>query len=287
MLSLLPQLIVSGAIMGSVYGLVAVGLGLIWGVMDVINFAHGEFLMLSMYSAYWMHSLFRIDPLFSWPIETAIIFLLGYLTYKVIIKRVVDAPGLTALLATFGWSLVLRNMAQFLWSANYRYLPETILSNKRLLIGPLVIGLPQLAAAIGSILMTLAVFYFLSRTRMGRAIQATSLDRDAAQLMGIDADRVYAFTFGLGGACVGVAGALLSTFFPVYPESGALYSTLAFVIVALGGFGNIRGALQAGVIMGLAEALGGFYLGTQFKYTVVFLIYLLVMQVRPKGLFGW
>ncbi len=284
---MLPQLIVSGAIMGSVYGLVAVGLGLIWGVMDVINFAHGEFLMISMYSAYWMHSLLRMDPLFSWPIETALIFCLGYLTYRVIIKHVVDAPGLTALLATFGLSLVLRNLAQFIWSANYRYLPETIISDRRLLIGPLIIGLPQLIAAAGSILMTLAVFYFLEKTRTGRAIQATSLDKDAAQLMGIDSERVYAFTFGLGGACVGVAGALLSTFFPVYPEAGALYSTLAFVIVALGGFGNIRRALQAGVVIGFAEALGGFYLGTQFKYTVVFPIYLLVMQVRPKGLFGW
>ncbi len=273
--------------MGCVYGLVAVGLGLIWGVMDVINFAHGEFLMISMYSAYWMRTLFRIDPLFSWPLELALIFLLGYLTYKVIIRRVVDAPGLTALLATFGLSLALRNLAQFAFSANYRYLPETILSNRRLLLGPMVLGLPQLASAIGSVLMTMAVFYYISRTRMGRAIQATSLDRSAAQLMGIDTEKVYAFTFGLGGACVGVAGALLSTFFPIYPESGAIYSTLAFVIVALGGFGNIRGAVQAGVIVGLAESLGGFYLGTEFKYTVVFLIYLIVMQLRPKGLFGW
>ena len=159
--------------MGCVYGLVAVGLGLIWGVMDVINFAHGEFLMISMYSAYWMRTLFRIDPLFSWPLELALIFLLGYLTYKVIIRRVVDAPGLTALLATFGLSLALRNLAQFAFSANYRYLPETILSNRRLLLGPMVLGLPQLASAIGSVLMTMAVFYYISRTRMGRAIQAS------------------------------------------------------------------------------------------------------------------
>jgi len=273
--------------MGCVYGLVAVGLGLIWGVMDVINFAHGEFLMLSMYSAYWMYTLFRIDPLLSWPIETALIFLLGYATYKLIIKRVVNAPGLTALLATYGLSLMLRNLAQFAWSANYKYLPDTFLANKRLLMGPLIIGWPQLAAAAGSILMSVAVFNFVGRTRMGRAMQATALDRSAAQLMGIDSESVYAFTFGIGGACVGVAGALLATFFPVYPESGAIYSTLAFVIVALGGFGNIRGALPAGIIMGLAETLGGFYLGTEYKYTIVFLIYLLVMQLRPKGLFGW
>ncbi|MDK2932066.1 MAG: branched-chain amino acid transport system permease protein [Bacillota bacterium] len=281
------QVLTSGLMMGFVYALVAVGLSIIWGVMDVINFAHGEFLMVSMYSAFWLYTLLRLDPLFSWPIEMAIVFALGYLTYKVIIRRVVDAPGLAALLATFGLSLVLRNLAQFLWTPNYRFLNETLVTDKRLILGPVVLGMPQIVAAIGSVVMTILVFYFVQRTRMGRAIQATSLDKDAAKLMGIDTEKVYAFTFGLGGACVGVAGALLSSFFPVHPESGALYSLLAFVIVALGGFGNIKGALQAGVIIGVAEALGGFYLGTQFKYAVVFLIYLLVMQVRPSGLFGW
>lgn len=281
------QAIASGLMMGFVYALVAVGLSLTWGVLDVINFAHGEFLMLSMYSAFWLYTFFRLDPLISWPFETALIFGVGVATYKLIIRRVIDGPGLSALLATFGLSLVLRNLAQFLWTPNYRFLNQTLVTDKKLVLGPVVLGMPQVVAAAGSVAMTFALFYFIRNTRMGRAIQATALDKDAAKLMGINTEQVYAITFGIGGACVGVAGALLSTFFPVHPESGALYSLLAFVIVALGGFGNMKGALQAGLIIGVAEALGGFLLGTQFKYAIVFLIYLLVMQFKPKGLFGW
>ena len=128
---------------------------------------------------------------------------------------------------------------------------------------------------------------FMDKTRTGKAIQATALNKNTALLMGINTNKMYAITFGLSGACVGAAGALMSTFFPIYPGSGALYSIIAFVIVALGGFGNIKGALFGGMIIGLTEALGGYYLGTQFKYALVFLVYLIVIQVRPKGLFGW
>ncbi|HHV79186.1 MAG TPA: branched-chain amino acid ABC transporter permease [Firmicutes bacterium] len=284
---MLAQVIASGILMGFIYALVAIGLTLTWGVMDIINFAHGEFLMLSMYSAFWMYTLFRTDPLLSLPLEALLIFVLGYVTYKIVIKRVADAPGLTALLATFGLSLVLRNLAQFLWTPNYRFLNQTLVTDKKLAFAGIVLGLPQVVASVGSVIMTLAVFYFVQRTRMGRAIQATALDKATAKLMGINTELVYGVTFGLSGACVGVAGALMSTFYPIHPESGALYSLLAFVIVALGGFGNIKGALQGGIIIGLAEALGGYFLGTQFKYAIVFLIYLLVIQLRPQGLFGW
>jgi branched-chain amino acid transport system permease protein len=284
---MLLQVIASGVLIGFVYSLVAIGLTLIWGVMDIINFAHGEFLMISMYTVFWMYTLLKFDPFVSLPVAALLVFVISYLTYKIIIKRVIDAPGLTALLATFGLSLFIRNLAQFLWSPDYRFVTTSFVADKKITMGPVIIGLPQLAAAMGSIVMTILVFYFIQRTKTGRAIQATALDRDTAKLMGIDTEKIYAITFGISGACVGVAGALMATFFPVYPESGALYSLLAFVIVALGGFGNIKGALYGGIIIGLAEALGGFALGTQFKYAIVFLIYLLVIQVRPKGLFGW
>ncbi|MGB9812996.1 MAG: branched-chain amino acid ABC transporter permease [Thermovenabulum sp.] len=284
---MLGQVIISGVLIGFVYSLVAVGLTLIWGVMDIINFAHGEFLMISMYTAFWMYALFKLDPLLTLPIASFFIFVISFLTYKLIIKKVLDAPGLTALLATFGLSLFIRNLAQFLWTPNYRFITESFVADKKVAMGPVIIGMPQLVAAFGSILMTVIIFYFVKKTKMGMAIQATALDRDTAKLMGIDTEKVYAVTFGISGICVGVAGTLLSTFFPVYPEAGALYSLLAFVIVAFGGFGNIQGALLGGIIVGLAESLGGFFLGTQFKYAVVFLLYLLVLQFRPKGLFGW
>jgi len=284
---MLAQVIASGLLMGCVYALVAIGLTLIWGVMDIINFAHGEFLMISMYTVFWMYTLLAFDPFVSLPVAALLIFVISFLTYKIIIKRVIDAPGLTALLATYGLSLFIRNLAQFLWTPNYRYVTTSLVADKKLSLGSVVIGWPQLAAAIGSIIMTIIIFYFIQRTKTGRAIQATSLDRNTAKLMGIDTEKIYAITFGISGACVGVAGALLATFFPVSPEAGSLYSLLAFVIVALGGFGNIKGALYGGLIIGLAEALGGYFIGTEFKYAIVYLIYLLVIQIRPKGLFGW
>ncbi|MGJ8454639.1 branched-chain amino acid ABC transporter permease [Pseudothermotoga sp. U03pept] len=281
------QILLTGVLIGSVYSLVAVGLTLVWGLMDIINFAHGDLMMISMYTVFWLYTLLNFDPFVSLPIAAGLTALLGILIYKFVIKRVVNAPGLMALLATFGLSLFIRNLAQFLWSPNYRFVGESILSGKRILLADLVIGLPQLVAALGSIAMTLLIALFIKRTKTGKAIQATAQSRDIAELMGVNTEKIYALTFALSGICVGVAGTLLSGIFPVYPESGAMYGLLAFVIVALGGFGNIWGAFYAGILIGLTEALGGFYLGTQFKYALAFLIYLLVLQFRPKGLFGW
>lgn len=280
------QVLLTGALIGSVYSLVAVGLTLVWGLMDIINFAHGD-MMISMYTVFWLYTLLKFDPFISLPVSAGITALLGVLIYKFVIKRVVNAPGLMALLATFGLSLFIRNFAQFLWTPNYRFVGESILSGKRIFVADLVIGLPQLVAALGSVVMTLLIALFIKKTKTGKAIQATAQSRDIAELMGVNTEKVYAITFALSGVCVGVAGTLLSGIFPVYPEAGAMYGLLAFVIVALGGFGNIWGAFYAGILIGLTEAIGGFYLGTQFKYALAFLIYILVLQFRPKGLFGW
>lgn len=284
---MLGQIISNGILMGFIYALVAVGLTLTWGVMDITNFAHGEMLMLGMYCSFWMFQLYSVDPLLSIPISAAALFIAGVLIYRLIIKKVLGGSGLTALLATFGLSMLLKNSAQFLWTPNYKYINGAMVTDNKIVIGNIILGMPQVAAAIGSIVMTVAVIYFMNKTKTGKAIQATALSSSTALLMGIDTDKIYAITFGLSGACVGVAGALMSSFFPIYPQSGGLYSILAFVIVALGGFGNIKGAMFAGLIIGLTEAVGGYYLGTQFKYALVFLIYLVVIQVRPKGLFGW
>ncbi len=284
---MLAQIISNGILMGFIYALVAVGLTLTWGVMDITNFAHGELLMVGMYTAFWMFELFTVDPLFSIPISTITVFLIGVLLYKLVIKRVLGGSGLTALLATFGLSMFLKNLAQFLWTPNYRYINGSLVTDKKIMLGEVILGLPQVTAAVGSILMTLAVIYFINNTKTGKAIQATALNRDTALLMGIDTEKIFAITFGVSGACVGAAGALMASFFPIYPQSGGLYSIIAFVIVAMGGLGNIKGALFAGLIIGLTEALGGYFLGTQFKYALVFLIYLIVIQVKPKGLFGW
>ncbi|MBQ1343712.1 MAG: branched-chain amino acid ABC transporter permease [Firmicutes bacterium] len=284
---MIGQIIINGLLNGCVYALVAVGLSLTWGVMDIVNFAHGEFLLWGLYASFWIWALMGLDPLISMPIVIVLIFLLGVLTYLVVIKRVLKVSGLTALLATFGLSMVLKNLTQFFWTANYRNVTNTLVSNRSFKLLGMYIRQDYVVAAAGALIITLLVTLFLNRTKTGIAIKATSINKSAAQLVGIDTNRIYAITFGLSGACVGAAAALMASFTPIYPEACALYSTLAFVIVALGGFGNIKGALFAGLLVGVVEALGGYFIGTSFKYLVVFLLYLVVMQIRPRGLFGW
>ncbi|HOM42658.1 MAG TPA: branched-chain amino acid ABC transporter permease, partial [Bacillota bacterium] len=191
---IIGQIIANGILMGFIYALVAVGLTLTWGVMDIINFAHGEFLMIGMYTAFWMFSIFAIDPLAALPICIAVLFTLGVLTYTGIIKRVINAPGLTALLATFGFSMFLKNFAQFLWTPNFRYINESAVSGKTLELGNIVIGVPQVAAAAASIILTIAVMAFIDKTRTGKAIQATALNKNTALLMGINTKKMYAIT---------------------------------------------------------------------------------------------
>ena len=284
---MIGQIIINGLLHGCVSALVAVGLSLTWGVMDIVNFAHGEFLLWGLYASFWIWALLGLDPLISMPIVIVLIFLLGVLTYLVVIKRVLKVSGLTALLATFGLSMVLKNLTQFFWTANYRNVTNTLVSNRSFKLLGMYIRQDYVVAAAGALIITLLVTLFLNRTKTGIAIKATSINKSAAQLVGIDTNRIYAITFGLSGACVGAAAALMASFTPIYPEACALYSTLAFVIVALGGFGNIKGALFAGLLVGVVEALGGYFIGTSVKYLVVFLLYLVVMQIRPRGLFGW
>ena len=284
---MIGQIIINGLLNGFVYALVAVGLSLTWGVMDIVNFAHGEFLLWGMYGAFWIWALIGLDPLLSLPIMVVLIFALGVLVYLIVIRRVLNAPGLTALLATFGLSMVLKNLTQFFWTANYRNVTNPLVSNNSLKLLGMYIRQDYLVAAAGALLLTILVMTFMDKTKTGVAIKATSMNKQAAQLMGIDTNKIYAITFGLSGACVGAAAALMASFTPIYPEACALYSTLAFVIVALGGFGNIKGALFAGLIIGVAEAVGGYMVGTSYKYMIVFIIYLVVIQIKPRGLFGW
>jgi len=281
------QVAIDGLLTGMVYALVASGLSLIWGVMDVLNFAHGEFLMLGMYVSYWLGFLINFDPLISWIASGIFCFLLGVLTYKLIIHHCLLGPPLSALLATFGLSMMLKNFALNRFSPNYRLLTGTLLDGKRLLVGNIVLPLPQLITSIFALIVVFIIYYVIKRTRLGWAIQATAMDKDAAELMGINTERIFLLVFGLGGLCVGVAGGLLPSYLAVHPEVGGLFGLIAFVCVAMGGFGSIPGALLAALLIGLAEALGGFYIAPVFKYVVVFGLYLLVVMLKPKGLFGW
>jgi branched-chain amino acid transport system permease protein len=284
---LVLQMLASGLLMGLIFALIAVGLTLIWGVMDILNFAHGEFLMLAMFISFWLFTLWGIDPLFSLPLTVAALFGLGLLTYYLVIKKVLNAPGLTALLATFGLSILIKNLAQFFWTPDFRQVQGAILSDRSLSLFSLNFNLAEVVAAGGSALITYIIYYIVFKTKTGRAIRASALDRDTALLMGINIDRIYALTFGLGGACLGVAGALLTNFYYVFPSVGTLFGILAFVTVALGGFGNITGAFLAGILIGVVEMTGGVFISPVFKYTIVFAMYLVIISIRPKGLFGW
>lgn len=281
------QVALDGLLNGMLYALVAAGLSLIWGVMDVINFAHGEFLMIAMYLSYWLGFLLRVDPVVSAVAGGIFVFIVGAVTYRLIIKFTIGKSAMSALLATFGLSMLLKNVCLNRFSPNFRLLNDTWLGGKTIPVGDIIIPVPQLFIGITALVLVFGLYFLVKKTRLGWAIQATAMDKDAAELMGIDTEWIYLLVFGLGGACVGIAGGLLPSYLAVHPEVGGLFSLLAFVCVAMGGFGSIPGALLAALLIGLVEALSGFYIAPVFKYVAVFGLYLVVVMFRPRGLFGW
>ena len=288
---ILLQAVASGLLIGVVYALISVGLTLIFGLMEIVNFAHGEFLMLAMYAAFGVWSLSGVDPMASLPVTVAALFGLGLLTYYGVIARVLRAPMLAQIFATFGVGLLLRGLAQFLWSPDFRSVQDPLLG--RLLggsvaVGSLSLGVPQIAAALLAGLAFAALYLFIGRTRTGLALQAVAEDKATAALMGIDSDRMFALGWGLGAACVGLAGAVLASFYYIYPSVGVLFALIAYIVVALGGFGSVPGALVAGLLVGLVEVASPTLFGFSpaYKYAVVFGLYLAVVLVRPQGLFG-
>jgi branched-chain amino acid transport system permease protein len=282
---ILLQMLLSGVLIGLVYALVAVGLTLIFGVMDIVNFAHGEFLMLGMYTSFWAWAWWSLDPIATLPLTALLLFAFGAAIYRLIIRRIIEAPMLSQIFATFGLMILLRGIAQFLWKPDFRSVGETAVSGA-VALGGLRFGLPQLVAGAGAVTTTGMVWWFLRSTRVGAALQATAADREAAQLMGISPQLMFALAWGIGGACAGIAGVLLSTYFPIFPEVGANFILIAFVLVVLGGFGSVTGALWAGILVGIVEVLGGFLVGPAYKMILVLSLFLLVVWLRPQGLLG-
>jgi len=279
------QTVVSGLLIGLIFSLVAVGLNLIFGVMDIVNFAHGEFMMISMYIAYWFYALWKVDPILSLPLCALALFALGVLTHKILITRIINAPMLAQIFATFGLMVFLQNFAFFLWKPDYRTIGRNLLTGRIEFLN-IFVGLPQLVSAIGALVTTGILFFLINHTELGRALRATSEDREAAALMGINTDRMYGLAWGLGAGCVGVAGGLLATFYPIFPQVGAVFGLTAFVVVVLGGFGSITGAFIAGIIVGLIQVLGGLIFEPAFKSIFVYSLFLLVLFIRPRGLLG-
>lgn len=282
----LLQQLVNGLLIGLVYALLAIGLTLIWGVMNVLNFAHGEFLMIGMFISYWLYALAGLDPLFSIPINAAALFLLGMFIYRFIISKVMNGPSLAQLVVTFGVSIFIANLAALVWTPNFRSIEHTLLSGTWDIWG-IKLNIAKFVTSLGSIITSFAVFMFLRHTRTGKAILAVEMDREAALIMGINTERINSLSFGIGSALVGVAAALLATHYYIYPFVGGTFGLTCFCIVALGGFGSIEGAFIAGILVGVVQTLGGYLFDPAYKLAIVFGMYLITVWIRPQGLRGW
>ena len=281
----IPQLIASTILLGGVYALIAVGLTLIFGVMRVVNFAHGEFLMLAMYLAFWAFSLLHFDPYLTLVLSLPLLLAAGFLSYRVVMRPVITASHNVQIFTTVGLSIALQNVALVLWAADARFVRTDYYAIVLRFAGA-AFNYAQVIAFAIAVLFTAALFAFMRWSYAGKVMRATAQDRQAAALMGIDTDRVYALTWAVGIACVGVAGVLLAPIYPVYPTAGLQFVLIAYVAVVLGGLGDMAGALIASLVVAAVEVVGSYVVGTAWKEVLYLLLFIGILIVRPAGLFG-
>lgn len=284
LLAVVAQVCAGGALLGAVYALTACGLNLVFGVMNVVNFAHGELMMLGAFVTYWLFAERLLGPVGSLAVSMPLLFLLGVLTQKYLLERLGRATEFGSLLLTFGLSLFLANGGLALWSANFRSVPYLSGAVK---VAGLALPRSRLLAAVIALVITGAVFAFLRAHRFGKAIRATAQNSDSALACGIDVQQVRLVTFGLGAAMAGAAGSLISTMYAFNPEIGQVFVLKAFAIVILGGLGSFVGAFCGGLLLGVAEALAAFFTTAQLAEAVSYLIMILVLLVKPAGLLGF
>ncbi|HEV8484749.1 MAG TPA: ABC transporter substrate-binding protein [Blastocatellia bacterium] len=280
------QSVASGLLTGGIYALIGIGLTIIFGVMRVVNFAHGALVMVGMYSTYFLFTYLHIDPFLSLVVVMPAMFLVGVAIEKLLIEPVLKAPERNQILLTEGLSIVLINTALLLFTANYLTM-TTSYAGATARLGGVSVSKPQLGAFAIACVITAALYLFLMKTDTGRRIRATAQDSEAAQILGVNIKRVQTLTFGLGVAAAGAAGALLMPiYYRVEPYAGAPFSLKAFIVVVLGGMGSVTGALVGGLLLGVAEALGAVYVSTGYKDAIGFVIFLLVLLLKPSGLLG-
>jgi len=272
-------------LLGSIYALIAVGLTLIFGIMRVVNFAHGEFLMLGMYLAFWSFTLWSIDPWFMLVVAIPLFFGVGLLTYALVMRGVIHASHNVQIFTTVGLSTALQNVALVLWTGDYQIFRPWH-SGTVIRIAGTAFNLSQVVAFLISVALTIALFALMKWTHTGRVMRATAQDSEAATLMGIDTDRVYRLTFAIGIACVGTAGVLVSPLYAAYPQAGLQVVLLAYVVVVLGGLGDMAGAMVGSLIVAAVEVGGSYVFGTAWKEVLYFLLFIGVLVFRPAGLFG-
>jgi branched-chain amino acid transport system permease protein len=279
------QLLINGLLLGGVYAIISIGLTLIFGIVRVVNFAHGEFLMGSMYAAYLLSKHFGLHPYVSAFPLIVVFFAVGALVQRLIIEPLLDADSHVQIFATVGLSTALMNLALLVFGANMQSTPPSA-AQRTLQLGSYRVVTAHLVMFTVAILLVASIHLFLQRTHLGRAIRATAQNRTAALVMGVDVKRIYVVTFGIGTACVAVAGALLTPVYPVFPTIGAYFVLTAFVVVVLGGMGSLYGAFLGAMIIGVVDALSGYYIGPDLKEVVYFILFLVILITRPTGLLG-
>jgi branched-chain amino acid transport system permease protein len=277
--------LLNGLTTGAVYALVALGLTLIYGVLHIINFAHGAALMLALYAVYFLKDKLGIDPYLAIVVVVPGMFALGYALQRIIINRASHGKDENILLMTLGLAIVMENLALLFFKSDTRTI-ETGYTLTTVAIGPATIALPKLIAFAGALVVSALLLLLIKKTDLGRAIRAVSKEKQGARLMGIDVDHVYAMSFGIGLACLGAAACFLLPSYYVNPQVGGGFVLVAFTIVVLGGMGSFAGALVGGLLIGVVESLGGLYLGESLGQVGIFAIFIAVLLFRPQGLFG-
>jgi len=281
--AMIGQVILSGVLSGALYALVALGLSLIFGVMRVINIAHGPLLMLGAYVTYFLYSRVGINPFLTVPLSMAVLFVVGLALQRALVFRVVGAPELSSLLLTFGISIALVNLVQLAFTSNLRTVEYLTGS---WIIGGLALSKPRFIAFLFAAAVTALAFAFLKFTRLGKAIRATSQSREVALVCGINVARIHLLTFGLASALAAGGGALLAVIVAIQPEMGGVWTFKSFLVIVLGGAGNYPGALLGGLLLGLVEQLSSLFLTTQLSEVVAYVLLVLVLLIRPTGLLG-
>ena len=280
------QAILNGVLTGSLYALIGMGMALIFGVMRIVNFAHGAFMMVGMYATYVLFQRTGLNPYFGFIASAILLFLLGYLFYRGLLKRIQGQSDFMQILLTLGFGLILTDGIQLLFGADYHQINLPLLGKNLRLGSQISLNAPWLISFGIALMLGALLYFFVMHTMLGRAARAIAQNRYAAPLMGINVDRVQALSFGIGVAAAGVAGGLLLPVFYLYPTVGDQFTLKAFVMVVLGGMGSIQGAAMAGLVLGVVENLTSLYWGNEWALAVDFVIFLSVLSLRPSGIFG-
>jgi branched-chain amino acid transport system permease protein len=283
-MSTLGQLVISGALVGSIYALMSIGLTLIFGVLRIVNFAHGEFLMIAMYGAWAITRLLGLNPYVAAIAVVPAMFLFGAIVYRLIVNPALDKPHLVVVFATMALSIFMQNVALMIMTADLMDVPPIF--SHSITLGPIYLKVELLLGFVITIVCTAALQWMIKTTYLGKAIRATVQDGEAAMLMGIPVPRIFLITFAGGSALVGLAGCAMMPLFSVFPTVGLNFVLIAFVIVVLGGMGSIEGALLGGICVGVVQSLSSYYVAPAFGQLFFFALFLIVMIFRPNGLLG-